>query len=80
MLYVTHYVNEYQGSPYKYIAAAGTTAFKDAPKPIMLGLSRLNWAAKKAAKGEVIQPFNELLLVAYMAEMEMGVSCSFSFE
>ena len=69
-----------KGSPYKYVAAVNTTAFKDAPEVIILGLSRLIWAAAIAARGGHVDLFNELLLVAYMAEMQMGVSPRISFE
>jgi hypothetical protein len=36
------------GAPYKFIVNVLSEAFKDAPDAILMGLQRLNWAAKVA--------------------------------
>jgi len=62
--------------PYKYVAAATSKAFSDAPSGVMQSLSQVTWAAKTALKERPFQPFNECLVAGYMEKQQMGVSAA----
>ncbi|KAF2398106.1 hypothetical protein EJ06DRAFT_481066 [Trichodelitschia bisporula] len=65
-----HFTANY-GMPYKFLAAATTKSFVDAPRAIAVARTRMNWAAGLLV-GDTFQEFNEILALAYMEKNKIG--------
>lgn len=61
--------------PYKFSAEVETTPFDKAPDVIMRALHRMIWAGNKASENEPLMKLNELLVLGYFKDQQIGVSC-----
>jgi hypothetical protein len=66
----------YQGLPYKFVVTTQSKSFSETHQDVLLAHSRLVWATRQtvAESNHEFQKPNELLLVCYVADMDMGVS------
>lgn len=58
------------GMPYKFIAAAESNSFDDAPGTVRNARSRLNWVARQAV-GSDVPGFNEVLAIGYFEKQDI---------
>lgn len=60
--------------PYKFAANVPSTPFTKAPKIVMDALHRMIWAGTKASEKEPMLPLNEVLVLGYYKDQQIGVS------
>ncbi|KAI4175362.1 MAG: hypothetical protein LQ343_001737 [Gyalolechia ehrenbergii] len=69
---LTNHYSANFGMPYKFSAEVETTPFDKAPDVIMRALHRMIWAGNKASENEPLMKLNELLVLGYFKDQQIG--------
>ncbi|KAL8899367.1 MAG: hypothetical protein Q9207_006236 [Kuettlingeria erythrocarpa] len=67
----SHFSNNF-GLPYKYSANVPSTPFAEAPRLVTDALNRMIWAGTKASEDEPMLPLNEVLVLGYYKDQQIG--------